>query len=142
MTWVVCLSVLTDALRAAERRAAPAPTHGPARTPYRRAPRRGFLIGAGLMAVGLGRAWPSLGRVLGAGRRQVEEARRLLRLPGVSEPEAPAGVSVDLEGVTPWRTPNEKFYLIHTALDPAGDRSEGLAAADPRDGRPRGGAHL
>jgi DMSO/TMAO reductase YedYZ molybdopterin-dependent catalytic subunit len=55
---------------------------------------------------------------VGRGRREVEEARRLLRLPGVSLPEPPAGVSVGLEGITPWRTPNEKFYLIHTAIIP------------------------
>jgi DMSO/TMAO reductase YedYZ molybdopterin-dependent catalytic subunit len=57
-----------------------------------------------------------LGNVLGRGRRQVEESRRLLRLPGVSEPQQPAGVSVDLPGVASWRTPNDDFYLIHTAL--------------------------
>ena len=59
-----------------------------------------------------------LGRVLGRGRRQVEESRRLLRLPGVSRPDPPAGVSVGLDGIAPWRTPNEDFYLIHTALVP------------------------
>ena len=115
VTWVVCLSVLTDTLRAAERREEQAAAADPGAVP--RAPRRGFLVGAGLMAVAsVGVA--VAGRVLGKGRRQVEESRRLLRLPGVTEPEAPAGVSVDLEGVAPWRTPNDTFYLIHTALIP------------------------
>ena len=59
-----------------------------------------------------------LGRVLGRGRRQVEESRRLLRLPGVTRPDPPAGVSVGVDGIAPWRTPNEDFYLIHTALVP------------------------
>ena len=27
-------------------------------------------------------------------------------------------MSVGLDGITPWRTPNEDFYLIHTALVP------------------------
>jgi DMSO/TMAO reductase YedYZ molybdopterin-dependent catalytic subunit len=111
-TWVVCLSILADGLRSAERRAVAAdPTGGTTSGP----PRRGFLIGAGLMAaasVGV----TVLGNVLGRGRRQVEESRRLLRLPGVSEPQQPAGVSVDLPGVASWRTPNDDFYLIHTAL--------------------------
>ena len=80
-------------------------------------PRRGFLLGAGLMvlaSVGV----TVLGGVLGRGRRQVEESRRLLRLPGVSRPDPPAGVSVGLDGIAPWRTPNEDFYLVHTALIP------------------------
>jgi DMSO/TMAO reductase YedYZ molybdopterin-dependent catalytic subunit len=113
VTWVVCLSVLTDSLRAAERRAAVAAEPDGVPT----TPRRGFLVGAGVMAVAsVGVA--VAGKVLGAGRRHVEESRRLLRLPGVSTPDVPDGVSVDLEGITPWRTPNEKFYLIHTALVP------------------------
>ena len=124
VTWVVCLSVLTDALRSEERRAARAAAADPGDpgdpgdpVEPRRPARRGFLLGAGLMAVAsVGVA--VLGRVLGQGRRHVEETRRLLRLPGVSEPDAPSGVSVGLEGVTPWRTPNDSFYLIHTALIP------------------------
>jgi DMSO/TMAO reductase YedYZ molybdopterin-dependent catalytic subunit len=128
--WVVCLSILTDSLRSADRHgeaaeaAEAAEATGPAGPvgpdepdDVRRSPRRGFLIGAGLMAVAsVGVA--VLGRVVGRGRRHVEETRRLLRLPGVTLPDPPTGVSVDLEGIAPWRTPNEKFYLIHTALIP------------------------
>ncbi len=115
VTWVVCLPILTDSLRSADRGAEAAGPAGP--DDVRRSPRRGFLIGAGLIAaasVGV----TVLGRVVGRGRRHVEETRRLLRLPGVSLPDPPAGVSVDLEGIAPWRTPNEKFYLIHTAIIP------------------------
>jgi DMSO/TMAO reductase YedYZ molybdopterin-dependent catalytic subunit len=59
-----------------------------------------------------------LGRVVGRGRRQVEESRRLLRLQGVSEPQPPVGVALDLDGIAPWQTPNDDFYLIHTVLIP------------------------
>lgn len=77
--------------------------------------RRTFLIRAGvvaLLAVGVG----VTGRLLGAGRRTVEASRRLLRLEGVSEPVVPDGVQLGLQGITPWQTPDERFYLIHTAL--------------------------
>ena len=118
VTWVVCLSVLTDALRSEERRAAPAAAADPAAPVEPRRPaRRGFLLGAGLMAVA-SVGVVALGRVLGQGRRHVEETRRLLRLPGSASPTPPPDVSVGLEGVTPWRTPNDSFYLIHTALIP------------------------
>jgi DMSO/TMAO reductase YedYZ molybdopterin-dependent catalytic subunit len=30
----------------------------------------------------------------------------------------PAGASLDVEGIEPWRTPNADFYIIHTALAP------------------------
>ncbi|MEO5651458.1 MAG: molybdopterin-dependent oxidoreductase [Marmoricola sp.] len=52
----------------------------------------------------------------GSGRRQVEQARRLLRLP-VKRGELPAGVNLG-EGIETWRTPNSRFYVIHTALAP------------------------
>ncbi len=111
VTWVLCLAILTDPLRSADRTSA-TPEEADARPP-----RRGFLIGAGVMvlaSVGVAVA----GRALGQGRRKVEEARRLLRLPGVTAPVQPAGVSVGVDGISPWRTANEKFYLIHTALIP------------------------
>jgi DMSO/TMAO reductase YedYZ molybdopterin-dependent catalytic subunit len=111
VTWVLCLAILTDPLRSAERAAA---TPEEADT---RPPRRGFLIGAGVMvlaSVGVAVA----GRALGQGRAKVEEARRLLRLTGVTAPVQPAGVSLDVDGISPWRTANEKFYQVHTALIP------------------------
>lgn len=77
--------------------------------------RRTFLIRAGvvaLLAAGVG----ATGRLLGAGRRTVEASRRLLRLEGVSEPVVPDGVQLGLKGITPWQTPDERFYLIHTAI--------------------------
>ena len=47
----------------------------------------------------------------------MEQARRLLRLP-VRHGEVPAGASLGVAGIEPWRTPNKDFYLIHTALVP------------------------
>ncbi len=79
--------------------------------------RRGFLIGASVMVVAsVGVA--VLGRALSEGRRQVEAARSLLRLPGVTEPVAPAGTSVGLKGITPWMTDATGFYQVHTAIVP------------------------
>ena len=113
VTWLICLSILADNLRASERRDAleAAPAAGTT------AKRRGFLVGAGVMlaaSIGVG----VLGRVLGAGRRKVEEARALLRLPGVTEPVPPDGVSVGLKGIAPWESDAAGFYQVHTAIVP------------------------
>ncbi len=113
LTWVGCLALLTAPLR-------PAPT--PAE-PAMGVSRRGFLLRVG--AVGAGAAVVAVaGRAVGAGRRQVEQARRLLRLPGVTRPVVPRGVGVDVAGMPPWATPNAEFYRIDTevvvpAVDPA-----------------------
>ncbi|QZY28731.1 molybdopterin-dependent oxidoreductase [Nocardioides coralli] len=102
VTWVVVLSLLAERL------------HRPARTGSESS-RRGFLLGAGAVAVvAVGVA--VLGRVWGSGRRGVEEARRLLRITGVTEPRVPESTRVGVPGVTPWATPAEDFYLIHTAI--------------------------
>jgi DMSO/TMAO reductase YedYZ molybdopterin-dependent catalytic subunit len=77
--------------------------------------RRVFLMVAAALGVGaIGIA--GAGRVLGRGRRHVAESRRLLRLDGVTRPIAPADTAVGLPGLFPWQTPNEDFYLIHTAI--------------------------
>ncbi len=101
VTWVVCLDLLG-------RRATPRPA-------YDDDGRRRFLamaatIGAGAAAVAL------LGRFVGAGKRKVEESRRLLRLPGVTRREPPAKTRIGVDGVTPWRTRAEDFYLIDTTI--------------------------
>ncbi len=78
VTWLVALSVLTEPLRrAAEPHDATDETAA--------ASRRGFLIGAGAMA-GVAAVLGVIGRVVGGGRRKVEETRRLLRLEEVTEP--------------------------------------------------------
>ncbi|MEO7351513.1 MAG: molybdopterin-dependent oxidoreductase [Marmoricola sp.] len=78
--------------------------------------RRDFLIRSAWV-IGAVTVITYAGRVAGSGRRQVEQARRLLRLP-VKRGIAPAGVSLGVPGIASWRTPNSEFYLIHTAIAP------------------------
>lgn len=101
LTWVVCLDLLG-------RRATPAP--GAEDDGRRRFLAAAATIGFAAMVVA------TLGRFVGAGRRKVEESRRLLRLPGVTRREPPPGTRVGVDGVTPWRTRNEDFYLIDTTI--------------------------
>jgi DMSO/TMAO reductase YedYZ molybdopterin-dependent catalytic subunit len=77
--------------------------------------RRRFLAVAGLTAAGAFVVGTS-GRRLGASGAGT--SRRSLTLPRARRPlePAPAGVSVDIEGVSPFYTPNDKFYRIDTAL--------------------------
>jgi len=126
VTWVVCLSLLTEPLRWAEPAGRSLEERGELEEGGRGGvwtgeesgpPRRGFVVGASLML--LGSAGVAIfGRVLGTGRRHVEESRKLLRLPGVSAPTPPPKATLDLPGVTPWRTDNDDFYQVHTALVP------------------------
>ena len=116
-TWLVCLSLLTEPLRLHERALtagdeAPEQPGIPARADHTR---RTFLLRAGIIVAGA-TVVGSVGRVVGRGRRHVEEARRLLRLPGVTGPQVPESVRVGLEGVTPWATPARDFYRIDTAF--------------------------
>ena len=139
VTWVVCLSVLADALRAAERREVQASTADADAVP--RAPRRGFLLGAGLMAVGsvgVGRRRPRArqGPAPGRGRAPPAAAAGRERARGAGGGLGRPG------GGRPVADPERQVLPDPHRADPAGDRPEGLAAADPRDGRPRGRAHL
>ncbi|HSE10310.1 MAG TPA: molybdopterin-dependent oxidoreductase [Nocardioidaceae bacterium] len=102
VTWIIVLSILVDQLAKQHRE------HEPVEA------RRRFLIAAGVAAgaavvVGIG------GQVAGASRRSVDTARRLLRLP-VRRGVVPEGAEVGVDGVEPWRTPNDVFYRIDTAL--------------------------
>ncbi len=80
------------------------------------ASRRGFLI-----TVGATSALAVLGgvasRALSASARAVEAARASLRIPAPARaaPAAPSGVD-PVPGITPYRTPNDEFYRIDTAL--------------------------
>ncbi len=104
LTWVTVHSALTDALRREMRR-----------PDLESRERRVFVMVAGTIAVAsVGIA--AAGRFVGAGRRRVEASRRLLRIPGVTRREPPVSTSVGVEGVTPWQTPNEDFYLIDTTI--------------------------
>lgn len=104
LTWVTLHSALTDAL-----------DRGRRRPDLESHERRVFLMVAGavsLAAVGIAVA----GRLVGAGRRHVETSRRLLRIPGVTRRQPPAGTSVGLAGVAQWQTPADDFYLIDTTI--------------------------
>jgi DMSO/TMAO reductase YedYZ molybdopterin-dependent catalytic subunit len=131
VVWLICLSLLTDPMRRAASTASTISTAGvtPASpvptdttpgddvaTPAGPDPtRRGFLLRAGTMTA-LGVALWLAGHRVGGGRRHVEETRRLLRLPGVTPPRVPARARLDVEGITPWMTPAEEFYQVHTAI--------------------------
>ncbi len=104
LTWVSVHPALTDALHRGRRR-----------PELESRERRVFLMVAGAVAVasaGIGVA----GRFVGAGRRQVEVSRQLLRIPGVTRREPPAATSLGLPGIASWQTPNEDFYRIDTAI--------------------------
>jgi DMSO/TMAO reductase YedYZ molybdopterin-dependent catalytic subunit len=104
--WVACLTLLTAPLRRAELPGAPVDgSHT----------RRAFLIRAGAVAA-VGVTAGVVGRTVGLGRRKVEEARRLLRLPGVTAPRVPRGANVDVPDMPPWMTPADDFYRIDTAI--------------------------
>ena len=110
-TWVVALLIL---VRHLARLVRPATDPVAAPTAEGDLARRRFLVTAGLVAAGavaLGVA----GQLVGQTRRGVESARKLLRLP-VGTGRVPAGASVGVPGVAPWRTPNPEFYRIDTAL--------------------------
>ena len=110
VTWFVVLGLLINR--------APAAEPGSAEPERRRflMTSAGVAVGALVVAAGA--------EFLGRARRGVETARRLLRLP-VTHGVVPSGVTVPVEGVEPWRTPNATFYRIDTALVvPAVDPTE------------------
>ena len=115
VTWLICLSLLTEPLRRA------AAAEGEAARPAGERPgpvvrsRRSFLLrGAAIAAAAV--ALGAAGRVVGRGRRHVEETRRLLRLPGVTSPVVPARARIGLDGISPWMTPADEFYKIDTTI--------------------------
>jgi DMSO/TMAO reductase YedYZ molybdopterin-dependent catalytic subunit len=78
--------------------------------------RRRFLVASGATAVGAAVVGVT-GRRLGT-RSDVASVRDELGLPAAPDPlpPVPAGVSADVEGVSPFFTPNADFYRIDTAL--------------------------
>ncbi|UDY24188.1 molybdopterin-dependent oxidoreductase [Nocardioides sp. Kera G14] len=109
VTWIVVLPALLDAL----------PPDSTARNAgfggREGATRRGFLVRVGVVAA-LG-AIAALGsRYAGGGRRQVEQARAALQLPGVTQPTVPAGADLGVDGQPGWLTSTTDFYRIDTAL--------------------------
>jgi len=121
LTWPAALALLIRPLRAAAATTATATTPQAAAdggaAAYPSGSRRSFLVRVGVVAAGaavLGTA----ARAAGAGRRRVEAARRLLRLPGVTAPVVPDGTQVAVPSMTPWATSAADFYRIDTAIIP------------------------
>ncbi|WP_104107843.1 molybdopterin-dependent oxidoreductase [Nocardioides sp. 616] len=77
--------------------------------------RRAFLLAAGTVTL-VGVALGSLGRMVGNRKRAVQESRRLLRIPGVTDPDPGSRNRIGVRGVQPWRTSNQDFYLIDTTM--------------------------
>ncbi|MCW2816535.1 MAG: oxidoreductase [Nocardioides sp.] len=76
--------------------------------------RRDFLVIVGAV-VGVAGVSTIAGRLFGQDVRKQKEEQKSLRLP-VSSPTIPTGVRVDVDGVQPWMTPADDFYLIDTAF--------------------------
>src|SRR5690606_37499803 len=139
-TSVGVLALLDRLLRTAEA-SVPAPTRpltgapeggatatGPLGGSRQRSTRRTVLLAAGGVAAASAAA-ATLGRGLANRARRVQEARRLLRIPGVTERTPPPRARIGLAGITPWRTRNDDFYLIDTTLS--------VPTVDPREWRLR-----
>jgi DMSO/TMAO reductase YedYZ molybdopterin-dependent catalytic subunit len=103
LTWLGCLALLTAPLR---------PQPFADTDPQRRFLLAATGVGVGSLVLG-GIGWRA-----GGHRRAVDSARQALELPGVTSPKPPAGVTVGLDGVTPWQTSAGRFYRIDTALVP------------------------
>ena len=124
-TWMVVLALLSD--RAELAYVDPATGDETAGAAASASSRRSFLVLAGATAA-VSLAGAAGAQLLGRGRRSVETARRLLRLPA-GRGVVPAGAELHLPGLAPWRVPNEDFYRIDTALV--------VPAVDPSDWRLR-----
>ncbi len=122
VTWMVGLHLLGDRLRNLQADDAPADVdadaHHAVQTDHRNeetdgSSRRVFL-GTVAGVAGVAAVSGLLGRLAGRRRRRVEQARRLLRLPG-TQPEVPDDVRIGVDGVSSWKTSIPAFYIIHTA---------------------------
>lgn len=116
-SWIVVLSFVVGPLQrhlaARARTEVDDPETVAARTRLRR---RDFVIRTALL--GLGGAWLWLqGGRFGRRLRHVDETRRLLNLP-IKAKEPHPSWRVGVPGVGPWRTPNDEFFVQHTALVP------------------------
>ncbi len=110
VTWLIGLAVMAEWLRRwelveASDDEATDPTHS----------RRGFFLAAGAVG-GIALASGLLGKLAGNQRGAVEKDRRLLRVDQATKPVVPRGVKVEVDGVSPWQTSAEDFYLIDTAI--------------------------
>lgn len=115
-------------------RARPAAPGEPGPGPQRRTVLLGALaIAGGAAVVGV------VGEVFTSARRSVEAARTAItfRRPSDPAPALRADVEVPVDGVTPFRVPNEEFYRVDTALVvPAIDPSDWLLSIGGMVARP------
>lgn len=112
VTWMVGLSLLAERLRRLQA-AEDAPPEAVPDDATDGSSRRVFLgVVAGV--TGVAALSVLLGRFAGRRRRRVEQARRLLRLPG-TQPDVPDDVRIGVDGTSPWMTSIPAFYIIHTA---------------------------
>jgi DMSO/TMAO reductase YedYZ molybdopterin-dependent catalytic subunit len=112
VTWLIGLAVMAEWLRRwelveASQDETSDPTHS----------RRGFFVAAGAVG-GIALLSGFLGKLAGNTREQIERDRRLLRVDEVTKPALPRGVKVGVDGVRPWQTSADDFYLIDTAILP------------------------
>ena len=125
VVWLVALAALTAADKTQTQEPAEpvpnttVPTTGPATDPITdpatEPTRRGFTLTMAAVAL-VGVFSGGLGRLVSARTTAVQERRRLLRIPGVTQRKVPRRARIGLSGVTPWRTQNDDFYVVHTAL--------------------------
>jgi DMSO/TMAO reductase YedYZ molybdopterin-dependent catalytic subunit len=75
--------------------------------------RRRDLLAVVAAVAGVAVASTIASRFLGQDVRKQKEEQKSLRLP-VSKPVVPPGVVLDIDGLQPWETPADDFYLIDT----------------------------
>lgn len=115
VTWLVAMGVLHRVLSMRDESAGVERATPAGELPGPLPGRRGVLAGFGLVAFVA--AVAATGVTL-LDRRQavVQGSRRLLRIPGVTRPEPPSGVLSGIEGLASWQTPNDDFFVVHSAL--------------------------
>ncbi len=121
VTWILALNVLTEPLRRTAalnelpvERAEAIPEASALLATTRDLNRRGFLVRIGAIGA-ITLVATGLGGLLSRDRGRVQAAREMLKLP-ITPPVQPDGTKIGVDGIAPWRTSNEKFYLIHTAI--------------------------
>lgn len=77
--------------------------------------RRRDLLAVVAAVAGVGVVSSVASRFFGQDVREQEEEQQSLRLP-VTKPVVPTGAVLDVDGVQPWMTPADEFYLIDTAF--------------------------